>query len=163
MMRYLVILLFFSFLTSQALAQGFEEQQQFKCYENSQIKYDSKRTHYKSYSVIEGDQLVFEYTTDNGGDPGNHSRMESKIVFQVEKGIRKFQFSDQEITEHSGIYIQFGQTMDRGIKAIDQGQIKGKFRADGLWEVEIDVIVPGRLTKKEYHFVVNEVYSTVDK
>jgi len=149
------------FTIGHSFAQGFEEQRQFRYYENSRIEYDS--VNYNSFSIVGGSYTVFEFTSDNAGDPGNHSRAESKIVFQIEKGADKFQLADGDIAAHNGIYTQLCRCQDRGVQPIRKGYIRGERSTSGTWDVEIDVTFPGRLTGKDYHIAVTGDYINIEK
>ncbi|MGD1848000.1 MAG: hypothetical protein ACFB10_21615 [Salibacteraceae bacterium] len=149
-------------LSYQGKTQNFEGQQQFKLYSNATIVWDPVKVHYKSYKVESGSDLVFEFSTDNSSDPGNHSKVISKFSFQVPEKARKFSFTNKEITAQNGIYIEYGQTMDRGIKPIENGTISGQKLKDGSWEIEIDITWKGRLTGKTYRLQLTETYLLVN-
>lgn len=158
--KFLLLLLPFSLLFGTAQGQDFTELQLFKCFENSQLNHDSVR--YRSYKITSGEYIVFEYSSDNAGDPGNHSKVDSRISFQVKKGTRKFEFKDEEIAKHTGVYLQNGHTQDRGVMVINKGSIKGKKLANGSWEIEFDVNVQGIWTGMDYHFAAAGVYNLVE-
>lgn len=160
--KLLLFLLPFTLFTSNALCQDFEEQQEFKYFENSQITHDSILLRYRSYKLIAGDYIVFEFTSDNAGDPGNLSKIPSTISFQVKKGTKKFQLNDEEIGQHAGVYIQTGYSMDRGIMVIEKGMIKGKKMDDGSWEVQFDVTFSGLRTGINYHIAASGIYNLVE-
>ncbi len=158
---YLLAVLLFQSLTHSA--QEFVEQKAFNYYNNGQIAFNEAKLHlYNLYKITDGDKLVFEYITDNGGDPGNHSKAKTVIAFQLENGINKFELKDTKIEAHGGIYMQACECQDVGIHPITKGIIKGQKNKNGSWTVQMDVTIKGRVTGKEYRFEFENNYNLVN-
>lgn len=140
------------FLPVLVFGQDFTLNYEFRYHLQSEIEYDAKKRHfYHLYAISTGEHLVFELVSNNAGDPGNHSKAESIVAFQVAPELKEFRLSGQEIADHGGIYVQRCKCQDRGIQAIQDGTITGKLKEDGTWEIDVNVNPVGRLTKKVYH------------
>lgn len=122
-------------------------------FEKSQIQHDSSR--YQSFQVQNGEFLVFQFISDNSGEPGNSSTAESVIAFQVENGLDDFELKGEELSKHQAIYIQRCRCQDRGIQLIHSGEIHGKKLSTGNWKIEGEVEAIGRITGKTYHLPLN--------
>jgi hypothetical protein len=137
----------------QVVGQDHAEEKSFVFFENSQIQHDSLR--YQSYAVKAGEFIVFQWLTDNGGEPGNYSVAESVMAFQVENGVEEFELKDEEIFSHQGLYAQRCRCQDRRIQPIHSGVIHGKKMKSGNWMIEIDAVSIGLITGKTYHLLLN--------
>jgi len=157
MLRSMTILISLTLFCWQSFGQ---EVRQFTYTENGQIEYDTARLHlHKSYQIVEGDYTVFEFTSNNGGDPGNHSQAESKIVFQLPMGHESFVLEGEDIASHGGIYIQLCRCQDKGIQVVTDGKIEGRKLDRGNWKIDLDVSFSGRKTEKKYHITANGIYN----
>lgn len=140
-------------LLSQAIGQKFLGVEEMRLFQYSQIEHDTSS--YQSYSIKEGKFLVFQFISDNSGEPGNHSIAESIIAFQVKNGLDDFELKGEELSEHQAVYIQRCRCQDRGIQLIHSGEIHGKKLSTGNWNIEGEVEAMGRITGKTYHLPLN--------
>lgn len=129
--------------------QMFEETKAHRFYELSVLTHDSLRI--SSYKIDSGEFVVFEFITDNGGDPGNHSKAESKVAFQLQENVDHFSWNGSELKQHDAIYMQLCRCMDPQIHWLEDGVINGRKLENGNWQIEIDVVTHGRITGKRYH------------
>ena len=142
--------LVFFCIVNAAHAQEFVEQRSFSFYEKGNITYNEAKLHYyNTYEVINGDKIVFEYMTDNGGDPGNHSKAKTVIAFELDMGIKKFQLKDDEIATHGGIYMQACECQDIGIHPIKKGTITGQKNKDGSFFLTVKIYLSGVISKSK--------------
>lgn len=156
--KHYLISLLCAFMLMDGFSQGFMESKAFILYENSQINHDS--AHYKTYKIDAGDFLVFEFRTDNGGDPGNHSVADSRVAFYIDSDVSSFNYSNEEMLITGLLYIQRCHCQDKGIHIINEGTLKGEKQANGSWSVEFDVSFLGRNTGKVYRIHEKGIYST---
>lgn len=143
--------IFFVLILNQIHAQDFELIEKFDYYLNKQVSYDSSSMGFKSFSLIEGDFIVFAFTSNNAGDEGNYSQAESQIIFQIDESLDAFELLDSDILANQGLYMQKCRCQDKGIQMIEDGRISGQLLENGAWFVEIDVHFIGARTGKEYH------------
>lgn len=159
----IVVSLALLFTVLFAHGQDFVEQKAFRFYENSQIEQRKREEQLRGFKIIAGDQLVFEFSSNNSGDPGNHSKVPTKLVFQIDQNKQKFILKDEEITEHLGAYAHYARTQDRGAHEVAKGTVKGKRNADNSWSIELDVIVVGWRTGKTYHLQESAVFKGAER
>lgn len=142
-------------------AQEQVEGDAFRFYQQAYLEHDSSGR--RSYAIVPGDFLVFEFVSYNSAEPGNGSRAESRLTFQVEPGAKEFVLRDKEIMDHRGIYIQVCRCADRGIQLIERGVIKGKKTGSDAWDIVLDIYVTGRSTGKVYHIQEAATYHIAQK
>lgn len=157
-----MLLLIMSFTgLMQAVGQDSEEKRELVFFENSQFEHDSVRS--TTYVIKEGEFVVFQWITDNGGEPGNHSVAESLLAFQTESGVDEFELIDEEIANLKGFYVQRCRCQDRKIQLIHSGRIHGKKLPSGNWMIEIDVVAIGTLTGKTYRLQLEDEFKAADR
>ena len=148
------------FIAINCFAQEFKEHKAFVLHEQSQLKHDT--IHYKTYRIEDGQNLVFEFISDNGGDPGNRSLADSRVTFYIPSGITNFEFKDEDLLEAGALYIQRCHCQDKGIHMLNKGVINGAKHYDGSWSVSLDVTFLGRNTDKVYHIVESGTYKRIE-
>ncbi len=145
-------------------SQSSREKQTFLLHPNSKVEYNADYPHYLSlFGIKEGEDLVFEYTSNNAAEEGNDSEAETKVAFQVKPDAKSFKWIDQEIAEHAAVYVQLCRCADAAVHPIDEGVIEGKKRKDGTWEVEMSVYLEGHFTGKRYHIQADGVFVSAEK
>jgi hypothetical protein len=127
---------------------------------NSRIAHDS--VSYQSYGIQAGDFTVFQLISNNAGEPGNNSKAESVLAFQIKSGLDQFAIKDNALSEHEAIYIQRCRCQDRGIQKIISGDIKVAMLTNGNWRIEGEVEAIGRLTGKIYLLSVDGEYESAE-
>lgn len=130
-------------------AQSAELVEEFKCYSNSQMVHDSIR--HKSFSINEGTNVVFEFVSNNAGEPGNYSIAETKVIFQIDQSTDRVNWNAQEVIKQGIIYMQLCQCQDEGIQFAKDGFVRAEKTAESIWTVEFDLIFKGAKTGKVYH------------
>jgi len=140
-------------------AQDVEFKEEFRYHSGARIEYDRGRPHLQEkYEVIPGDRLVFEYITNNAGEPGNAMVAETYISFQVGDTADAFVLNADDFESSEAIYIQMCRCQDKGIQPLNRGTIKGKKDKNGIWNVEIDAYATGRRSGGTYHLEVRGAF-----
>ena len=135
-------------LSVHAQGQRFHGREELVFFTDSRIEHDS--TSYQSYTIKNGEFTVFELVTDNSGEPGNNSKAESLIAFQIKNGSNEFVLKDEELLKHRAIYIQRCRCQDRGIQLIQTGELHGKMLPNGNWKIKGEVKAIGKRSGKTY-------------
>lgn len=150
-------------LILQAPAQELELVESFEFFEDSKIVYNTERPYLqKLYRLEEGEYTVFEYRSNNGGDPGNHSNGEVVWAFQIDSELESFELNQDQIKEALGLYNQLCRCQDKGINKISSGSISGIKKPNG-WLITIDVIASGRKTSYPYSFTRSTLFTATVK
>lgn len=157
MKNWQLILLAFS-MCNWTLAQDVHLENHYKVFENSLIQHNLKS--HLTYSIGSGTYRVFEFSTNNGGDPGNHSEAWAYIVFQLPPDVKDFAFNGDEIARQGGAYIQSCYCQDAGVHPISEGTLSGSQQSDGTWKVGLDAHIFGRRTNKKYTLKVDGIFSS---
>jgi len=134
-------------------AQNAELVEELKCYAKSQMVHDSIR--HKSFSINEGPNLVFEFLSNNAGEPGNNSIAETKVLFQIDQNVDRIDWNVKEVAKLGIIYIQLCQCQDEGIQFATSGFVRAEKTAESSWTVEFDLMFKGAKTGKVYHIAEN--------
>lgn len=146
-------------LASQLYAQEPGLNETFAFRENGAIKYNEKNLRsWRDPGIGPGDKTVFYFQSDNNGDPGNNSKCNTYVAFEVEPDVDNFRLKDAAIEEHNGMYIQNCLAADRGCNRISNGTISGKKLPSGNWEVDVNVWVKGAMSGKTYRFAFKRTY-----
>lgn len=143
-------------LPSFLRAQDHTLVEEFLIHSNSEFVHNGRR--HKTYELVEGSNLVFEYSSNNAGDIGNGSIADTKFSFQVPANAESFDYSGDNLNECGAVYVQFCLCQDEGISIVVDGSIKGEKRNDDSWVVHLDAIAFGRKTQHKYHFQKTLVY-----
>lgn len=130
-------------------AQSAELVEEIKCYANSEMVHDSIR--HKSFSIKEGQNIVFEFVSNNAGEPGNNSIAETKVLFQIDQSVERINWNDQEVAKLGIIYMQLCQCQDEGIQLATSGFVRAEKTVENSWTVEFDLAFKGAKTGKVYH------------
>jgi hypothetical protein len=138
--------------TVQGVAQVQNSQEEFVLHENSQITYNKARLAPRFYKIVDGDALVFEFKSDNAGEPGNESYAPSYISFQIPNDVKEFEYTDAELEQIGAIYVQHCRCQDWGVMVIEKGTVKGVKRRKNEWDVEFDFTITGYLTGYTYRY-----------
>ncbi|MCB9233789.1 MAG: hypothetical protein H6581_19185 [Bacteroidia bacterium] len=152
---------YFLFLLWLIPALGWPQspQAEYEFFPGKILKFDADRPNdYKNLEYVDGDGIVFEISSLNGGEPGNASECETRWVWQVEAKGKKFRLKDAKILEAQGGYWQMCITADRGFQRIEQGWIRGQLQDDGNWTIDLELEVKGHLTGKTYRLKLNELF-----
>gem|GEM_PF-507139 len=145
-------------LGSIGVAQTQQSHEQFVLHEHAQITYNKVKMRSRFYKIEAGDALVFEYISDNGGEPGNESEAKSYISFQIPEDVKEFEYTDANLQQIGAIYVQDCRCQDRGIMRIETGSIKGVKRKKDEWDVELDLSIKGYLTGYIYRYKRTSTY-----
>jgi hypothetical protein len=147
-----------------SIGQVNEEKKDFQYWENASIQYDAEKLNKQNlYEVVPGDYRVFQFSTNNGGDPGNYSEAPTIIAFEAESDVNRFEFRDDQIAHQGGVYLQDCRCQDKGIHKIERGVITGERTGPNKWTVTIDVFVTGRKTDKEYHITESGTFQEIKR
>lgn len=111
---------------------------------------DAKSDNGNHYVSIEsGDNLVFEITSTNGGDPKNDTQIKTSLIFEIDPQLASFDRSHV-----SKSYLQrHCRCIDAGYNILTSGEIRGTKNKNGTWHLTIDVIAEGNDTKDPYSFI----------
>lgn len=145
------------FVCGEIYSQDIPLSEQFVFTENSKLEHNGRR--HKTYDIVSGNMLVFEFISNNAGDEGNASTGLTKLSFQVADTLRSFEFTGPSLKDTDAIYVQFCLCPDEGISEIVDGTIKGQKHESGNWWIDLSVSAIGRKTDKVYRFSLNELYS----
>jgi hypothetical protein len=147
--------------TTSLFAQSHALEEQFVYYEGSGMRHDSAR--FQSFEMIEGEDILFEYTSNNASEVGNHSTALTKVVFIANQDGDDVYLKDKDLLNAGAIYMQQCRCADRGIQPILEGIITGKKQVDGSWDIEIDGTAYGRTTGKRYHIQTKGTFKQASK
>ena len=161
--KHILVGLVLTLFVACCYGQNGAREKTFRFYENSRLEQRFRDDVLKNFNIVEGDQLVFEFGDNNGGEAGNYSVVLSKLVFQIDAGKRTFHLKDEEITQQMGAYKQYRRTQDWGAQPIARGFIKGQRKADNTWTIELDVTFEGCRTAMEYHIQESAVFTLAEK
>ncbi|MEQ9186625.1 MAG: hypothetical protein RLP15_02755 [Cryomorphaceae bacterium] len=136
-----------------------QEEKKYVYYEDSAIEYDEEKLNKQNfYRIASGTKRVFEWYQNNAGEAGNHSVAPTIIAFEVDPSLDQFELRATELLDANAVYIQDCRCQDKGIHPLKEGVIKGQRISQGLWRIEIDILVAGRNTTKVYHQEIRETF-----
>lgn len=109
----------------------------------------------------DGNCIVFEIKTTNGGDPRIDAQITTTLIFDIPENLDQFEFNDSDLKERQAyILISECRCMDRGYNPIVSGVLKGKKMEDGKWQIEADLIAKGIDSGEDRLFKYNGLISS---
>ncbi len=91
------------------------------------------------YTVVDGENRLFEYTYGTYVEDAVDSDKTMKLVFAVNNEIDEFEFTDEELIEMNCFYEQFGTWIPTGQWQIKNGTIKGEKISENQWRINVSV------------------------